>query len=352
MSLDYSLESILKIVGESAECVGASDRPITGIASLKEAEAGDLSFLGNSKYTNQVSECRASIILVPLDYLGSPQPKQLFLKVENPSLALALICRDIEFSLSPRPPAGIHPTACVEPDAQVDASAAVGPFCYVGAGATLGANVVLESHVSIGKDAVIGNDSHLFPQVVVAPCCIIGDRNRLLQGSIIGADGYGYEQMDGVHQRVPQIGNVVTEADVDVGANSTIDRARFGSTRIGRGTKIDNLVQVAHNVQIGKHALLVAQCGVSGSTEIGNNVILAGQSGVTGHVKIADGTLLYAKSGAMSSTKPNDKISGTHGQEAYLMNRIYVLQRKLPELFKRFELLEKYVESLKNDNNS
>lgn len=352
MLVNYSIERILKIVGEGADCCGSYEGKITSIASLIKGQAGDLSFLGNAKYKKQVLDSKASVLLLPRDFKGEPGAEQLFIRLDNPSYALALICRDIENQIHPRPLAGIHPTAHVESGAIVDPSASVGAFCYVGSEAKIEADVVLENHVSIGNEACIGEGSFLHAGVIVANRCVIGERNRLLQGCVIGADGFGYAPIEGDHHRIPQIGNVKTEADVDVGANSTIDRARFGTTLIGRGTKIDNLVQIAHNVEIGRHCLLVAQCGVSGSTELGDNVILAGQSGVSGHLKIADGTLLYAKSGAMRSTEPNEKISGTHGQGANLMNRIYILQRKLPELFKRFEQLEKYVESNNQETTS
>jgi UDP-3-O-[3-hydroxymyristoyl] glucosamine N-acyltransferase len=352
MPVNYSIERILNIVGQGADCCGSYEGNITSIASLTKAQAGDLSFLGNAKYKKQVQVSKASVLLLPRDFEGDPSDEQLFIRLDNPSYALALICRDIENKIHPRPPAGVHPTAYVESGAIVDPSASIGAFCYVGAGAQIDADVVLENHVSIGCEARISAGSFLFAGVIVANRCLIGERNRLLQGCVIGSDGYGYAPIEGEHQRIPQIGNVKTEADVDIGANSTIDRARFGTTLIGRGTKIDNLVQVAHNVEIGRHCLLVAQCGVSGSAELGNKVILAGQSGVAGHIKISDGTLLYAKSGAMRSTEPNEKISGTHGQEANLMNRIYILQRKLPELFKRFEQLEKYVESNNQETTS
>lgn len=345
--VSYSIKRILEIIGKGAAITGTYDGDINGIASLSSGGAGELSFLGNSKYQSQVATSKASVLLLPKDYEGEPQDDQLFIRLEHPSYALALICRDIENKLYPRPTAGIHPTAFVEDSAEVDPSASIGAFCYIAAGAQIGAQTVLENHVSIGREARIGRECTLFPQVVVAERCIIGDRNRLLAGCVIGSDGYGYAEHEGVHQRLPQIGIVETEADVDVGANSTIDRARFGVTHIGTGTKIDNHVQVAHNVRVGKHCLLVAQCGISGSVVLGDRVILAGQSGVIGHIEIADGTLLHANSVAMRSTEPNEKISGICGQNANLMHRIYVLQRKLPELFKRFEELEKYVESQK-----
>lgn len=347
MRLNYSIERILEIVGEGAQSTGSFSGKIHHIASLQDSEIGDLSFLGNTKYRKQVADCEASVLLLPMDYKGEPRESQLYIRLENPSYALALICRDIENSLEPRPAAGIHPTAHVEDGAEVDPSASIGAFCYIAEGARIGAGTVLENHVSIGQQAEIGCESYLFPQVVVANRCIIGQRNRLLAGCIVGSDGYGYAPVDSAHKRLPQIGNVETESDVDIGANTTIDRARFGTTYIGAGTKIDNLVQVAHNVKIGRNCLLVAQCGISGSTELGDDVIMAGQSGAAGHIKISDGTLIYAKSGLMRSTKPKEKIFGFTGDNANSMYRMHALQRKLPELFKRFDKLEKCIESQK-----
>lgn len=345
--LSYSIERILEIVGEGAECTGSFSGKINRIAALSDSNSGDLSFLGNSKYLKQVGESKASVLLLPKDYEGEPRDGQLYIRLENPNYALALICRDIENMLDPHPAAGIHPTAHVEEGAEVDASASIGAFCYIAEGARIGAGTVMEDHVSVGRQAQIGRECYLFPRVVVASRCIIGDRNRLLAGCVVGSDGYGYAPIDGAHKRLPQVGNVETGSDVDIGANTTIDRARFGTTFIGAGTKIDNLVQVGHNVSIGRNCLLVAQSGISGSTEFGDGVIMAGQSGVAGHLKISEGTLIYAKSGLMRSTEPNEKILGLNGENANLMYRIFILQRKLPDLFKRFDKLEKYIESQK-----
>ena len=274
MVLNYSAKRILEILGKDCQDIGAYDGSIKGIASLGEAEQGDLSFLGNPKYRPKVVDSQASVIIIPNDYEGMPKPGQLYLKLENPSYALALICRDIEVSLLPKPPAGVHPSAVIEPDAEVSPEASIGAFSYIGSGAKVGASV-LESHVTIGHATVVGDGTHLFSSVSVGDYCVIGERNRLMSGSVIGSDGYGYEYENGTHQRVPQIGNVVTSSDVDIGANSTIDRARFGSTLIGTGTKIDNQVQIAHNVKIGHHCLIVAQVGISGSTVLGMALSLA-----------------------------------------------------------------------------
>ena len=219
----------------------------------------------------------------------------------------------------------------------------VDPFA-VGEGARLGA-VHLHNHVSIGRYAEIGDHSLLFAQVSIGDYCKIGLRNRILQGAVIGSDGYGYEFEGGKHERVPQIGHVVTEADVDVGANTTIDRARFGKTVIGEGTKIDNQVQIAHNVRIGKHCLIVAQVGISGSTELGNGVVVGGKSGFSGHLKVGDGAMIGGNSGVIQSVAPGEKLIGFPAMPTKEFFRIAVLERKLPEFFKRFEQVEKYFES-------
>lgn len=344
MAFVFSLQRILEILSADVESVGDFSGDITGIASLSGAEAGDLSFLGNSKYKNQVADSKASVLLLPKDYEGQPAEGQLFLKVEHPSFALAMICREIEQMLLPRPAPGVHPSTVVHPDATISPHASVGPFCVVEQGAVVEA-AVLESHAHVGRYAKVGPDAYLFPNVVVGDYCEIGARNRLHAGCVIGADGYGYEFLEGAHQRVPQVGNVVTAADVDIGANSTIDRARFGSTYIGEGTKIDNQVQIAHNVRVGKHCLLVAQVGISGSTEIGNGVVIGGQAGVAGHLTIGDGAMIAGGAAIVKSVPAGKKMRGSPAVEMALNNRIIVLQRKLPELFKRFEQLEKSIES-------
>lgn len=344
MAFVYSLQQILEMLPADVEPLGNYSGEISGISSLSSASSGDLSFLGNLKYRSQVSDSGASVILLPPDYEGDPRDDQLYIKVENPSFALARICREIERTLMPEPAPGIHPSAVVHPDAEVSDEASIGPLCVVGEGAVVEA-AVLESHVCVGKSATVAAGSWLFPGVVVGDYCEIGPRNRLHAGCVIGSDGYGYEFVENQHQRVPQVGNVVTAADVDIGANSTIDRARFGSTFIGEGTKIDNQVQIAHNVQIGKHCLLVAQVGVSGSTEIGTGVVIGGQAGLAGHLKIGDGAMIAGGAAIVKSVPAGLKMRGSPAVEMALYNRIIVLQRKLPELFKRFDHLEKTIES-------
>lgn len=344
MAFVFSLQQIHEILSTDVESVGSFSGDITGIASLSTAEEGELSFLGNHKYHNQVKSSRASVILLPKDYRGEPGEGQTYLRVENPSFSLAMICREIERLLMPEPAPGIHPSAVIHRDAKVSPEASIGPLCVVEEGATVEA-AVLESQVHVGKHATIADGAYLFPRVVVGNYCQIGPCNRLHPGCVIGSDGYGYEFVDHAHQRVPQVGNVVTAANVDIGANTTIDRARFGSTYIGEGTKIDNQVQIAHNVRIGKHCLLVAQVGISGSTEIGNGVIIGGQAGVAGHLQIGDGAMIAGGAAIVKSVPAGAKMRGSPATEMALHNRIIVLQRKLPELFKRFDQLEKSIES-------
>lgn len=345
MALAYTTQRILEILGNACDVSGSYDGSIGGIASLSEAEAGDLSFLGNPKYRSEVPASKASVLLVPQDYEGTPGEGQLYIKLENPSFALAMLCQDIETTLLPKPAVGIHPTAVIESGAEVSPEASIGAFCYIAAGARVGA-AVLESHVSVGRSAQIGDGAYLFPRVSIGDYCVIGERNRLLAGCVIGSDGYGYEYLDGAHQRVPQIGNVVTEAGVDIGANSTIDRARFGSTRIGEGTKVDNQVQIAHNVRIGRHCLIVAQVGISGSTVLGDGVVIGGQAGVAGHLKIGSGAMVAGGTAVVSDIEAQSKVRGYPAMPMMLFNRMAVLQRKLPDLFKRFDQLEKTVKSL------
>ncbi|WP_269522545.1 UDP-3-O-(3-hydroxymyristoyl)glucosamine N-acyltransferase [Coraliomargarita parva] len=345
MAYTYTIERLLEIVG-SADLQGETAAPVSGIASLLEAGSGELSFLGNPKYVQDVPQSNASVLLLPKDYEGEPKEGQLFVRLENPSFALALVCRDIEMSLLAKPEPGVHPSAVVHPSAQIADSAVVGPLCTVGEGSVVEDGVVLEAHVCVGRFAQISEGSYLFPRVVVADYCQIGARNRLLPGCVIGADGYGYAYIQGAHQRVPQIGIVETEADVDIGANTTVDRARFGSTRIGQGTKIDNQVQIGHNVRIGKHCLVVAQVGISGSASLGDLVIIGGQAGISGHLHVSDGAIIAGGSGVTRNVGAGDKVGGFPAESFMLINRIYVLQKKLPDLFKKFAQLEKTVKAL------
>lgn len=344
MAFDITLDQILDLLGEGAQSSGHYSGPLCGIASLGEAIEGDLSFLGNPKYRSEVAGSRASVLILPEDFDADPKPEQVLIRVQNPSFALAQICREIEIRQFPRPEPGIHPSAVVDPSATVAPEASVGPLCVIGPGAQIGA-ATLEPQVYVGRDAIIGDGSVIQAGVRIGAYCEIGPENRLMSGCVIGSDGYGYEFVDGAHQRVPQIGRVVTGRSVDIGANTTIDRARFGATEIGAGTKIDNQVQIAHNVRIGKSCLLVAQVGISGSTRLGDGVVVAGQAGIAGHLEIGAGVRIAGGAAVTRSIAPGRKVRGSPAVDMMLHDRLVILQRKLPDLFKRFDQLEQILES-------
>jgi UDP-3-O-[3-hydroxymyristoyl] glucosamine N-acyltransferase len=342
MQVAYTPAEIATIVG-AVRTAGTTTRTITDIASLTAARAGDLSFLGNSKYKSQVAASAATALLLPPDYVGEPQPDQVFLYVDNPSVALARLCARIEQSLWPKPAPGIHPSAVVAADAKVDPSAHIGPLCVVESGASIGADTVLHASVFIGREAVIGDGCWIMPGCVVATLCRVGQRVRLQPGVVIGSDGFGYEFVQGRHEKVPQIGIVIVEDDVEIGANSTLDRARFSRTVVGQGTKIDNLVQIAHNVVIGRHCILCAQVGISGSTTLEDYVILGGQAGLGGHITLGKGSKVGGQSGLTFSLAPGSYVTGNPAIPYMLERRLQVLHQRLPDLFKRVDALEKNI---------
>jgi len=335
----FDLEELRELLQPIRES-GAYAGEIKGIATLREAQTGDLSFLGNAKYRADVGKTVASVVLVPSGFEGQPGNQQVFFEVENPSLTLAHLCGVIEQRCWPRPEPGVHPTAVIDREAIIAESATIGPLCSVAAGARIGEGVVLSHQVSVGREATVGEGSWIMPQVVIADFCEIGKRVRLHSGAIIGADGFGYETSGGRHHKVPQIGTVVIEDDVEIGANTTIDRARFHETRIGEGTKIDNQVQVGHNVRIGKHCLIVSQVGISGSVVLEDYVVIGGQSGIVGHITIGKGSQIAAQSGVSKDVAPGSVLRGSPALEIGLASRIMAAQRRLPELFKRFQSLE------------
>lgn len=344
MPLAFTLAELASLTGAKA-VEGACVAPLTGVAALAEAGPADLSFLGNAKYAGAVATSRAGVILVPVAFAGQPVAGQAFLRVDNPSYALALLCSVLESRLWPRPPAGVHATAVVAGSARVDPAAHVGPLCVVGEGAEVAAGAVLEARCHVGAHAAVGVDCWLKPGVVVGDFCVLGARCRVQSGAVIGSDGFGYEPVDGEIRRIPQIGNVVLEDDVEIGANSTLDRARFSRTVVGRGTKIDNLVQIAHNVRIGRQCLITAQVGIAGSTTLGDHCVLGGQSGVAGHLTLGDRVKLGAQAGLFEDVPADGFMNGTPAVPFGLERRLVVLSRRLPDLFKKVDSLTASLDS-------
>jgi UDP-3-O-[3-hydroxymyristoyl] glucosamine N-acyltransferase len=312
------------------------DAVITGVAPLADAEQGQISFLSNPKYAPQLASSKATAVLVANDHEGdSPR----YIRVANPYFAIA---RVIARFFDRRPmPQGISPQASIAPTAKLGKNVAVGPFTSIGDGVELGDDVVIFPNVTIEPNCEIGDNTVVYPQVSIYHGTRIGKRCVVHSGVVIGSDGYGFATEGGKHHKIPQVGIVRIEDDVEIGAGSTIDRAALGETVIGEGTKIDNLVQIGHNVRIGKHCLLVAQVGIAGSTHLGNYVVVAGQSGFAGHLKIGDGVQVAAKSAVLKDVQSNTKVMGSPAIGFGEFSRREVWLRRLPELARKVTQLER-----------
>lgn len=332
-----SLRALAERLGAAIE--GPDDREVTGVATLSQAGPSDLSFLGHPRYVTQLEESSAAAVLIGKGATVDRPPQCTFLRVDDPYLALAGALevfhhpREVERAISDR--------AYIDPDAQVGEGLAALPGSYVGAGSVLGRNVTLHPGAVVGSDCQLGDDVVLHPHVVLYPGCRLGNRVTVHAGTVLGADGFGYAQGAEGLIKIPQAGGLVVEDDVEVGANSALDRGSLGDTRIGRNTKIDNLCQIAHNVQTGAHCVLVSQSGIAGSTTLGNGVVLAGQAGVSGHLVLGDGARVAAKSAALQDVPAGATVAGTPAIDMGLWRRAVSLTKRLPEILGRLRALEK-----------
>lgn len=310
---------------------------ISGLASLDDANPGDLAFYGNPKYLRALRKSRATAVLVPHGF-GEELPA-VRIWVDNPALAFSAFLPEFAPPEIPRP-TGIHPTAVIAPDAVIAADAAIGPFVVVESGARIGARSIVGAHGYIGHWAVVGEDCQIHPHVTIRERCTLANRVILHAGVVIGADGFGYELQDGTQRKIPQTGIVQIEDDVEIGANSTIDRARFGRTWIRKGTKIDNLVQIGHNVTIGEHCILCSQVGISGSTRLGNYVTLAGKVGLSGHIELGDEVIFGATSSGTKDVPPKTVMLGTPARPMRKYKASYPLLKNIGKLYDRVKKLE------------
>jgi len=307
---------------------GSPDVEITGVAGIKDAGPGQLTFLANPKYVGAARATKASAIIVTEEFSAIPTA---LLRSKNPYLAFA---RALElFYRAPRYEPGVHPTAVVHPSARIGAGTHIGPYVVVEQNVEIGRDAVLLAHVVIYRDVKIGDNFFAHSHAVVREGCRLGTRVLLQNGAVIGADGFGFAKDDSGHwYKIMQPEPVVIEDDVEVQANSCVDRASVEKTRIGRGTKIDNLVQVGHGSRIGEHSLLASQVGLAGSTDVGNNVILTGQVGVVGHCKIGDGAIVTPQSGVAGDIEAGAIVSGTPAVDHKLWLKYSALLCRLPEI--------------------
>lgn len=324
---------------------GDGDIEIASVAGLKEAGKGDLSFLANPKYAAQVAETKASAVIVPNDW--DREATCAIIRSENSDQAFA-VAAEMFHEPVPAPEAGIHPSAIVAESARLGEGVSVGANCTISEGVVIGDNTVVSPNCFIGYKTTIGADCLLYPMVSTREFTEIGDRVIIHNGAVIGSDGFGYAvQEDGSRTKIPQIGIVLIEDDVEIGANVAIDRARFGKTRIGQGSKIDNLVQIAHNVVIGEHTVLCGQSGISGSTTIGSKVILAGQSGLAGHLEVGDGAIVGAQAGVMKNIEPKDFVMGSPAMNHLQAKKAIANMVTLPKLKEKVKQLEEEVARLR-----
>ena len=332
--MKFTVREIAEQVG--GEVVGDGGIELGGFAQADVAKPGDLTFAENEKYFRLADESQASAILAPGEFTSETKP---VIRVKNARIAFARVL-PLLFPETQFVP-GIHPSAVIAESAQVDDSAHIGPNCVIGENAVIGRRTILEANCTIGERSSLGQAVRLFPNVTIYPQCRIGDHVRIHSASVVGSDGYGYVFDEDHHRKIPQIGGVVIGNNVEIGAGVTIDRGALGNTEIGDGTKIDNLVQIGHNVVIGNHCLIVAQTGIGGSTQIGESSTLAGQVGVIGHITIGPKAVIAAKSTVLNDLEGGKQYMGLPAIPNFQAKRQLIAAQQLPELIKRVRELEK-----------
>jgi len=337
-----TLKTLAELVGGSL--TGDPDLVITGVSGLREAQLGQISFLANERYLPLLEQTQASAVVVPECFEAKACPAAT-IRVEDPSLAFARLVHEFApppVELEP----GVHPTAVLGRDVTLGRDVRIGAATVVQDGARIGDGTVLHPQVYVGHQTTIGAECVFHPGVKVHERVRIGDRVILHAGTVIGSDGFGYAQVNSVHEKIPQVGSVEIGDDVEIGANCTVDRARFGATVIGRGTKIDNLVHLAHNVQLGERCLIVAGTAIAGSTQLEDDVTVAGQAGIDGHLTIGHHTTILAKAGVLKNVPPHSVVSGFPARPRERVQREWAAVRRLPDLLERVRQLEQKVTEL------
>ncbi len=342
------LADLAELVGGRVE--GDADRVVDAVRPLETASPRDLSLLNHPRYRAQAEASAAGALLVAsgLEAVARQTGKDLLVVADAP-YALSRLLGALHAAEGREP--GAHPTAVLEPGCEVDPTAHIGPYAVIGAGSRVGPGAAILAHTVVGRRCVVGEGAVLHPHAVLYDDTEVGPGCIIHSGAVLGADGFGYATYQGVHHKVPQVGRVVVEADVEIGANSTVDRATLGETVLGAGTKIDNLVQVGHNVRVGRHCILCGQAGIAGSTRLGDYVVLAGQAGVAGHIELGDRVQVAAKSAALTSVQPGTTVAGIPAVEMRKWRRQAVLVSRLEEMKRRLRALERRlgVESVESE---
>jgi len=317
---------------------------VVGVAGIREAQPGEVAFVANPKYLGALDTTRATVILVGADC--PDRPGLNLIRVENPSLAFTKVVE----KLCPPPityPPGIHPAAVAAPTVQLGRDVSIQPHAVIEDGAVIGDRAVIGAGSYIGHESQIGTDCLIYPRVTIRERTRVGQRVILHSGVVLGADGFGFENIRGERQKIPQVGTVEIGDDVEIGANSCVDRGRFGKTRIGRGTKIDNLVQIGHNVVIGEHGVICGGVGIAGSAVVGNYVTIAGQVGVAGHLTIGDKAIIGAQAGVTKDVAAGEIVFGAPAQPHMQFKRVQAAQQRLPASLIKLRALEREVTALR-----
>jgi UDP-3-O-[3-hydroxymyristoyl] glucosamine N-acyltransferase len=348
--MEFTAQQIADLLQGTIE--GNPDEKVSRLSKIEEGTSGSLTFLANPAYASFVYETAASILIANKDFVAEKPIIPTIIRVENAYQSFAKLLE--VYNTIQRNKVGIEDMSFIDPTATYGADAYVGAFAYIGKNVKLGDRVKIYPNSYIGDNCIVGNDTTIFPGARIYSDCVLGNHVTIHAGTTIGADGFGFQpNAANNYQKVAQIGNVIIHDHVEVGANATIDRATLGSTIIHKGVKLDNLIQIAHNVEIGENTVIAAQTGVAGSTKIGKNCMIGGQVGIVGHIQIADGTKIAAQSGIGSSiTKENEILQGSPAFNIGDYKRTYVLFRKLPDLEKKINELEKSLAALKNSATS
>jgi UDP-3-O-[3-hydroxymyristoyl] glucosamine N-acyltransferase len=341
--VQLTAREIAGIVGGTL--TGNPDAIVTGVAGIKEARPGDVTFVGSPKYLGALKTTRAAVILVAGDVAGAAG--QTLIRVDNPGKSFEKLVAQIVPPPALIPP-GIHPSAVIAANARLGADVAIQPQVVIEDGVVVGDRCVVGAGSYLGPDCVLGNDCRLYPRVTLRERTVLGPRVIIHSGVVIGADGFGFEFTGGQHKKIPQLGNVEIGEDVEIGANTTIDRARFGTTRIGKGTKIDNLVQIGHNCVIGEHCIICGLVGMAGSTIIGNYVTIAGQVGLAGHLTIGDKSIIMAQAGVTKDVPPGSFMLGAPAVPHTKFKRVNAAMQRLPELVEKLRELEQQLTAMRS----
>lgn len=338
--MELTASQLAAIVNGTVE--GDENVKVSTFARIEEGHSGALSFLANPKYTHHIYSTDSSVVLVKKDFTPEQPVKATLIRVDDPYATVAHLLEMVT-QMSKVEKVGIETPSFISEGVDVPEDAYVGAFAYIGKGVKLAPGVKIYPQVYIGDGCEVGEGSVLYAGVKIYAGCKVGKRCIIHSGAVIGADGFGFAPVDGGYEKIPQTGNVEIEDDVEIGANTTIDRAMMGATRIGKGVKLDNLIQIAHNCSVGEHTVMAAQAGVAGSAKIGAHCMVGGQVGFVGHISIADGTQIGAQSGVSKPTKPGDRVMGSPAVDMGEYARGLVYAKKLGSLYERVKELEKKI---------